>query len=141
MAFWGRSTSEQIADEVEHLQDRLATLTSAIGRNAERSTRGLRHSAASGADSAQHQLGETAHELKKQLDGLLSAVQSTSGALARDARERGSLAYHNVEEKIEDNAMIAVAAALGVGFLIGALLGRSTAPDAPPQRRPVARRR
>lgn len=141
MAFWGRSTSEQIADEVEHLQDRLATLTSAIGRNAERSTRELRHSAAAGAESAQAQLGETANELKQQLEGLLGAVQSTSGALARDARERGSLAYHNVEEKLEDNAVIAVVAALGIGFLLGSVLGRTTAPSPQPQRRAPARRR
>jgi ElaB/YqjD/DUF883 family membrane-anchored ribosome-binding protein len=136
MAFWSRGTADDISDEIEHLQGRLASLTSAIGRNAERSTRGLRQSASSTAGNAQDQLSSTAHELKNQLDGLLSAVQSTSGALARDARERGSLAYHNVEEKLEDNAVIAVVAALGIGVLLGTLLGRTTAPEQqPPNRR------
>lgn len=141
MAFWSRSTAEDIQDEIEHLQGRLASLTSSIGQNAERGTREFRKSASSAADHARDQLNETAGELKQQLDGLLSAVQSTSTALARDAREKGSLAYHNVEEKLEDNAMVAVAAALGIGFLLGTLLGRTTAPDPQPQRRAPARRR
>lgn len=140
MAFWSRNTADDIQDEIEHLQGRLAGLTSNIGESAERNMRGLRKSAATTADHARDQFHETAGELKHQLDGLLAAVQSTSSALAKDAREKGSLAYHNVEEKLEDNAVVAVAAALGIGFLLGTFLGRSTAP-APQQRRAPARRR
>ena len=65
----------------------------------------------------------------------------TAGAAGREGKQ----AYQAVEEKVEDNAMLAVVAAAGVGFLLGAMLagGRSEAPPtaANTQSRTPARRR
>jgi len=40
------------------------------------------------------------------------------------ARARGQSALDDIESRIERNPLTALAAALGIGFLIGALLGR-----------------
>ncbi|GAK32541.1 hypothetical protein JCM17846_22490 [Iodidimonas nitroreducens] len=75
------------------------------------------------------------HQLREDISALLSAfgddagesgAQAREAALAklRQARAQGTAHLQQVEKSIEDNPLIALAGALGLGFLIGALLNR-----------------
>jgi hypothetical protein len=80
----------------------------------------------------------------------VASVGALSGRAADTARKESKAAYKAVETKVEDNAMVAVVAAAGVGFLIGSMIFGGNAakravsnvlPDTKPQRRPAARNR
>jgi len=53
-----------------------------------------------------------------------NAARTAAGEEMKKARERGQHALHEVENSIDRNPLTALATALGIGFLIGALLGR-----------------
>lgn len=73
--------------------------------------------------------------LRDDVSALVSALGSDLGAKGDDikqaaaerikkARKKGEDGLHQVEHVVEENPMTSLMAALGIGFLIGALLNR-----------------
>lgn len=125
MALWGRSPSSDISASIEDLQSRLNALgayiedqAGAAGHQALRRSRGTASDLASLGTSA-------AEALRGQFDDLGGRIQGLASTAARGARRQSSQAYGAVEERLEDHAVTAVVAALGVGFLLGALVSRN----------------
>ena len=131
MALWGSRQSD-LQSRIEDIQSGLSALAGLLGNRVDAAG----HSAHQAADS----LGPLLHDITGQIDSALAVAK-------REGRE----AYKAVETRVSDNPMIAVAAAAGVGLLIGSLLlnGRARRavsslsslapqPQSTPQRRPKA---
>jgi ElaB/YqjD/DUF883 family membrane-anchored ribosome-binding protein len=126
MTFWGRSSpSNDISARIEDLQSRLNALGGYLEDQAETAGHhALRRSRSAASDLAS--FGSSAADtVRGQLDDLTGVVQGLTASLARGARKQSSQAYGAVEERLEDHAVAAVVAALGVGFLLGALVSRN----------------
>ncbi|MFC5069476.1 hypothetical protein [Flaviflagellibacter deserti] len=152
MALWGRSNQTELQSRIEDIQAGLSALGDLLsggldraGEEATRGARAARKSAGETADELTTALAPVASDLRHQIEALTSIVSAATGAFAKKAGREGKQAYQVVEEKVEDNAMLAVVAAAGVGFLLGAMLvgGRTEAPPkaANTQTRTPARRR
>ena len=126
MALWGSRQSDLQA-RIDDIQHGLSALAGLVGDR---------------AGDAGRSAGPVLNDLKSQFDGIVSAASGIAGRAGREGRH----AYRAVETKVEDNAMMAVVAAAGVGFLIGSLLVGGGAKRAvaaltpeteePPQRQP-----
>jgi ElaB/YqjD/DUF883 family membrane-anchored ribosome-binding protein len=70
--------------------------------------------------------GSDAVDSMKETIGLerekIEAMLGTAGESLKVLQERAKDATHDVEDKIKENPLLAVAAALGIGFLVGKLL-------------------
>jgi ElaB/YqjD/DUF883 family membrane-anchored ribosome-binding protein len=129
MALWGSSGQSDLQSQIDDIQNGLAALGSLLGSGASQAGK----TAARGARSAGETVSDTAgdvsaavgpmlNDLRSQFDNLVGIAGAVTGGLAKRAGKEGKVAYKAVEEKVEDNAMMAVVAAAGVGFLIGAML-------------------
>lgn len=134
MALWGSSRQSDLQSQIEEIQNGLAALGSLIGGTASQAGK----SAMRGAHDAGEHVSDKASDMVSALGPLLGDIRShidnlsdAAGALTSNAAKRtaeeGKLAYRAVETKVSDNPMLAVAAAAGVGFLIGSLLLGSAA--------------
>ncbi len=128
MALWGSKQSDLHA-RIEDIQSGLSALAGLLGDSAGAAGK----SAARGAHKAGEAAGEAAHgvsdaitpaltDLANQIDSVLMSVGSLTGHAADVARKEGKAAYKAVEGKVNDNAMIAVVTAAGVGLLVGAMI-------------------
>lgn len=128
MALWGSRHSD-LHSRIEDIQAGLAALAGLLGDGAGAAGKG----AARGAHAAQDAVSEKAAEvsatigpalvdLTNQIDSIISAASSLTGKAAAAASETGEKAYRAVEHKVENNAMVAVLAAAGVGLLIGSMI-------------------
>lgn len=130
MALWGSGrSSSDLQSSINDIQAGLSALAALLGHGA--SAAG--DTAARGARAAQETAGETANDvsatlgpvlsdLKRQIDNVVSAAGAITGRAATTVGREGKQAYKAVEGKVEDNAMLAVVAAAGVGFLIGTMV-------------------
>jgi ElaB/YqjD/DUF883 family membrane-anchored ribosome-binding protein len=154
MALWGSRPSDLQA-RIDDIQTGLAALAGLLGDSASAAGKG----AARGAHTAQEAVSEKAADMSaaigpaladitNQIDSIVSTASSLTGKAAAAASEQGGKAYRAVEDKVENNAMVAVVAAAGVGFLIGTMIFGSGAakravsnlmPAEQPQRRAQAR--
>jgi ElaB/YqjD/DUF883 family membrane-anchored ribosome-binding protein len=151
MALWGSRPSD-LQSRIDDIQNGLAALAGLLGDGASAAGKG----AARGAHTAQETVSEKAADmsaalgpaiadLTNQLDSIMSAASSLTGKAASVAKTEGGKAYKAVEDKVENNAMMAVVAAAGVGFLIGTMIfGAGTAKRAvsglmPEERKPQRR--
>ncbi|MGQ4274389.1 hypothetical protein [Terrihabitans sp. B22-R8] len=135
MAFWSTSRASDLQTKIDDIQHSLAALSDIVGSNADqaskRASRGL-HRVEERVQSGAHDISSSVvpmiSDLGRQIETLLSVVTSVTGGFARKAGKESRQAYNTVEEKIEDNAVLAVLAAAGVGFLLGAaVVGSATA--------------
>jgi ElaB/YqjD/DUF883 family membrane-anchored ribosome-binding protein len=128
MALWGSRQSDLQA-RIEDIQTGLAALAGLLGDSAGAAGKG----AARGAHAAQEAVSEKAADMSaalgpaladitNQIDSIVSTASSLTGRAAAAASEKGGKAYRAVEDKVENNAMVAVVAAAGVGFLIGTMI-------------------
>jgi ElaB/YqjD/DUF883 family membrane-anchored ribosome-binding protein len=142
MAFWSTSRTSDLQARIDELQSSLTELNHLVGEGAEtagkrvaKTAHAVEARASSSAHDALSAISPLIGDLGRQLEGILSAVTALSGSfsgLARKAGKESRAAYNTVETKVEDNAMVAVLAAAGIGFLIGAAVGGTAAA----QRRP-----
>ena len=102
MALWGSRQSD-LQSRIDDIQNGLSALAGLLGNKVDAAG----HSAHEAADK----LGPLLHDITDQLDSALTV-----------AKREGRDAYKAVETRVSDNPMIAVAAAAGVGLLIGSLL-------------------
>lgn len=154
MALWGSRPSDLQA-RIDDIQTGLAALAGLLGDGASAAGKG----AARGAHTAQEAvtdkaadmsaaLGPALADLTSQIESIVSSASSITGRAASVAKSEGGKAYKAVEDKVENNAMMAVVAAAGVGFLIGTMIFGSAAakravsglmPEEQPKRRAPAR--
>jgi ElaB/YqjD/DUF883 family membrane-anchored ribosome-binding protein len=142
MAFWSTSRTSDLQARIDELQSSLTELNHLVGEGAEtagkravKTVHAVEARASSGAHDVLSAVSPLLGDLGRQLEGILTAVTALSGSfggLARKAGKESRAAYSTVETKVEDNAMVAVLAAAGIGFLIGAAVGGTAAA----QRRP-----
>jgi ElaB/YqjD/DUF883 family membrane-anchored ribosome-binding protein len=125
MALWGRSPSSDISATIEDLQSRLNSLGAYLEDQAgSAGHQALKRSRGTASDLAS--LGSNAAEaLRGQVDDMGGRIQGLATAAARGVQRQSSQAYGAVEERLEDHAVAAVITALGVGFLLGALVSRN----------------
>lgn len=105
-----RTASDDVGAQIEALKSDIAALT-----------RAMKNKAVNEAGSARSSISETVDDLQDQLGSLLGHITETGNGLASDARARTTEAYEAVESTIQKNPGTAVIAALGIGFLVGAL--------------------
>jgi ElaB/YqjD/DUF883 family membrane-anchored ribosome-binding protein len=128
MALWG-SRQPDLQSRIEDIQTGLSALAGLLGDGAGLAGKG----AARGAHAAQEAVSEKAADMSaalgpaiaditNQIDSIISSASSLTGRAASVASEQGGKAYRAVEDKVENNAMMAVVAAAGVGFLIGTMI-------------------
>ncbi|GGE50582.1 hypothetical protein GCM10007276_29580 [Agaricicola taiwanensis] len=110
MARSRRVADDDIGAQIEALRTDLAALSRAVKNRAVNEAGAARSSVTSSVD-----------ELQEQIGSLLSNITDTGSGLAADARARTTEAYEAVESTIQKNPGTAVLAALGIGFLVGAL--------------------
>jgi ElaB/YqjD/DUF883 family membrane-anchored ribosome-binding protein len=143
MALWGSRQSDLQA-RIEDIQTGLAALAGLLGDSAGAAGKG----AARGAHAAQEAVSEKAADMSAALGPALADITNQIDHIVSAASEQGGKAYRAVEDKVENNAMVAVVAAAGVGFLIGTMIFGSGAakravsnlmPAEQPQRRAQAR--
>jgi ElaB/YqjD/DUF883 family membrane-anchored ribosome-binding protein len=136
MAIWGRSRPNELQDRIDDIQAGLVALGELLGGGASTAARAAKTGVTETASDLSSALMPVASDLKTQLEGLASLVAAFTGGLAKKAGTGGKQAYDVVEEKVEDNAMLAVLAAAAVGVLVGAyFLGGSSKPQPAPQQR------
>lgn len=102
MTLWGSRPSD-LQSRIDDIQNGLSALAGLLGKR---------------VDAA----GESAHEAADRLGPLLSDITDQIDSALSVAKREGRHAYKAVETRVSDNPMIAVAAAAGVGLLIGSLL-------------------
>jgi ElaB/YqjD/DUF883 family membrane-anchored ribosome-binding protein len=154
MALWGSRPSD-LQSRIDDIQTGLAALAGLLGDGANAAGK----SAARGAHTAQETVSEKAADmsaaigpaladLTSQIENIVSSASAITGRAASVAKAEGGKAYRAVEGKVENNAMMAVVAAAGVGFLIGTMIFGSGAakravsnilPGEQPRRRAAAR--
>jgi ElaB/YqjD/DUF883 family membrane-anchored ribosome-binding protein len=110
MARTRRTASDDIGAQIDALKADIAALSQAVKNKAVNEAGAARSSVSSSVDDLQEQIGS-----------LLSHITDTGSELASDARARTTEAYDAVESTIQKNPGTAVLAALGIGFLVGAL--------------------
>jgi ElaB/YqjD/DUF883 family membrane-anchored ribosome-binding protein len=132
MALWGSRQSD-LQSRIDDIQTGLAALAgllgdgaSAAGKGAARGARAASDTATDAATSAASNtaaaLGPVLSDLSNQIDSVLSAASALTGDIAKRGAKEGKAAYKAVEGTVENNAMMAVVAAAGVGFLIGTMI-------------------
>ena len=128
MALWGSRQSD-LQSRIDDIQTGLAALAgllgdgaSAAGKSATRGARAAGDAASGAASDTAAALGPVLNDLSNQIDSVMSAASALTGDIAKRGAKEGKAAYKAVEGTVENNAMMAVVAAAGVGFLIGTML-------------------
>lgn len=116
-----KPTVRAVADELDAIvEDALAKLRADIDRTVS--------DAKASATQASDVLGRAgrlfAEEARVRGGELAGEARERGRRAAEEARERGRAAYDRAQEEILEHPLTAVAAAAGVGFLLGALLAR-----------------
>jgi ElaB/YqjD/DUF883 family membrane-anchored ribosome-binding protein len=127
MALWGTSRASDLQHRIDEMQQGLASLSEMVGSSATRAGKQARSGAHQAQAAVSEGTGDVASsivpvlsDLGKQIEALLSVVTAITGGFARKAGKESRQAYTAVEETVENHAMLAVLAAAGVGFLLGA---------------------
>ncbi len=104
------------------LAGRLGDGASAAGKGAARGAHTAQEAVSDKAADRAAALGPAIADPTTQLDTIMTAASALTGKAASVAKTEGGKAYKAVEDKVENNAMMAVVAAAGVGFLIGTMI-------------------
>ena len=128
MALWG-SRQPDLQSRIDDIQTGLAALAGLLGdgaavagKGAARGARAAGETASDAASNTAAALGPVLTDLSNQIDNIAASASAITSGLARRGAKEGKAAYKAVETKVEDNAMMAVVAAAGVGFLIGTMI-------------------
>lgn len=128
MALWG-SRQPDLQSRIEDIQTGLAALAGLLGDGAGAAGKGAARGAHAAQDAVSEKaadvsaaLGPAIADITNQIDSIISTATALTGKAASAASETGGKAYRAVEDKVENNAMMAVVAAAGVGFLIGTMI-------------------
>jgi len=128
MALWGSKQSDLQA-RIDDIQTGLAALAGLLGDGASaagsKAARGARRASEAAGETAQDISGTVSpalSDIADQIDSVIASVGSLTTRAGDVARKEGKAAYQAVEGKVNENAMVAVVAAAGVGFLLGTLI-------------------
>ncbi len=80
--------------------------------------------AKSGSENATNELKEELASLREDISRIAETLQRLSGEQVADGRERVRQAVGTVEDGIQHYPLTSLAAAFGVGFIIGKMLDR-----------------